>query len=606
MLGFTERNFLVRKLFCFLLLGTVFACPPANAGLLDRGIIVGNYVKGIVTESLDVFKEGFDDMLSGEVEYATINRRANDLYRNSAREGVESLTEIVSDGVNSISTGVKSVAGKIAEKFLGKAASIAADKISKHIFSDNPSGTNALKTPKAIAPVQNELRVNYWSALNVNDDVETFNSSESTFLDEPPLSKNQIAAYGNENFDATTTDYKEEAVQGCANVWNSCTETTPQPAAATGHEDTRDEYGESLDPTEYETPTDSFNEYQASEGSYSYYDESENASDWDNPEVAQGAQDDTSNEWDEYSDTADDSLYETPTDSWNEYQASDGGFHDEYYHDESENASDWDNPEVAQGTQDDSSNWWADYSDTSDDSLNAEALNGPLSQYETDDGGAFEEIDDYIDSAYANDDYSEILESSLEEPDAEPERFYLTELEKLEEEILNQEQMEAEAAAERERLEAERLAQEEANRQSGADTGSSGGVLETEGDGICGSAPACKKYIRHSEQVISQVNSISRRTGLTDGSLKIAFAYRSTLGCMRKCLPLETSSSCKNMVQSNISELEMVYRSAIARAKGTAVDSSYVDEFDRNPGSSQFVRNFGLHVSGASLDSCGD
>ena len=168
------------------------------------------------------------------------------------------------------------------------------------------------------------------------------------------------------------------------------------------------------------------------------------------------------------------------------------------------------------------------------------------------------------------------------------------------------EQMEAEAAAERERLEAERLAQEEANRQSGADTGSSGGVLETEGDGICGSAPACKKYIRHGEQVISQVNSISRRAGLTDGSLKIAFAYRSTLGCMRKCLPLETSSSCKNMLQSDISELEMAYRSAIARAKGTAADSSYVDEFDRNPGSSQFVRNFGLHVSGASLDSCGD
>ena len=233
-----------------------------------------------------------------------------------------------------------------------------------------------------------------------------------------------------------------------------------------------------------------------------------------------------------------------------------------------------------------------------------------MSQYETDDGGTFEEIDDYIDSAYANDDYSEILESSLEEPDAEPERFYLTELEKLEEEILNQEQMEAEAAAERERLEAERLAQEEANRQSGADTGSSGGVLETEGDGICGSAPACKKYLRHGEQVNSQINSIQINSispfSLTDVSLKIAFAYRSTLGCMRKCLPLETSSSCKNMFQSNISELEMAYRSAIARAKRTADDFSYVDEFDRNPGSSQFVRTFGLHVSGASLDSCGD
>ena len=162
-----------------------------------------------------------------------------------------------------------------------------------------------------------------------------------------------------------------------------------------------------------------------------------------------------------------------------------------------------------------------------------------------------------------------------------------------------------EAAAERERREAERRAQEAANRQSGTDTGSSGGGLETEGDGNCGSAPACRNYIRHGEQVLAQVSHI-RPTSMTDGALNAAFVSRSTLGCLRKCLPHETSNSCINMLRSAISELENTYRSAIESAKGSSADSSYVDEFDRNPGSSQFVRNFGIQVSGAGLDSCGD
>ena len=172
-----------------------------------------------------------------------------------------------------------------------------------------------------------------------------------------------------------------------------------------------------------------------------------------------------------------------------------------------------------------------------------------------------------------------------------------------EEARIEAERKEAEAAAEQERRETQRLAQ--ANQQSGADTGSSGGGMGAEGDGTCGSAPASRKYIRHGEQMQAQIKHI-RPSGMTDGALMIALQVRLVLGCMKMSLPHETSNACKSQLQSAISEFEKSYRSAIESAKGSAADSSYVDEFDRDPGSSRFVRGLGISITGTSLDSCGD
>ncbi len=173
-----------------------------------------------------------------------------------------------------------------------------------------------------------------------------------------------------------------------------------------------------------------------------------------------------------------------------------------------------------------------------------------------------------------------------------PAEDYLAVLKKMDVQAKEKARIEAEKKA---RIEAEKAAAEAAAQQE---------LQEAEGDGSCGSAPASRNYIRHGEQVIAQVNHLST-TSMTDDALLAAFATRSTLGCLKKSLPYETNT-CKTMLQSAISEFENTYRSAIASAKGSAAASSYVDEFDRDPGSSQFVRNLGIHISGASLDSCGD
>ena len=155
------------------------------------------------------------------------------------------------------------------------------------------------------------------------------------------------------------------------------------------------------------------------------------------------------------------------------------------------------------------------------------------------------------------------------------------------------------AAEERDRIAAEK------KRRSSTNTGSRSGDAEGAEDGICGSASACKNYIRHGEQVVSQVKQLTLGS-MTDSFLSFAYVNRSTLGCLRKCLPYETSNDCRSVVQSAISKLENTYRSAIASAKGSAADSSYVDNFDRDPDNSQFVRNLGIRITGSSLDSCGD
>ena len=146
-----------------------------------------------------------------------------------------------------------------------------------------------------------------------------------------------------------------------------------------------------------------------------------------------------------------------------------------------------------------------------------------------------------------------------------------------------------------------------ANEKAATDAAAQQEHQETEGDDSCGSAPASRNYLSHDAEVFSQLLDIAP-TGVTDdidSALFYAFSERSRLGCMRKILPYETDA-CKTTIQSLIAELEDSYQIHIGYAKTLAVGSSYVDEFDRDPGSSQFVRKFGIHISGANLDSCGD
>ncbi len=130
---------------------------------------------------------------------------------------------------------------------------------------------------------------------------------------------------------------------------------------------------------------------------------------------------------------------------------------------------------------------------------------------------------------------------------------------------------------------------------------------ETEGDDSCGSAPASMNYIQHWKEVEYQLMDIfiGVETDETDRALQIAFFHRSQLGCLRKILPYETDA-CKTQIQSLIAESEEAYRLYIDSAPILGLRYNYVDEFDRDPGSSEFVRKYGIHISGTNLDSCGD
>ena len=198
----------------------------------------------------------------------------------------------------------------------------------------------------------------------------------------------------------------------------------------------------------------------------------------------------------------------------------------------------------------------------------------------------------------ARDDYERALAGLLNEDSSStaqlysaPDDDYLAVLKKMDARAEEKARLEAEKA----RLQAEMEAAEAAAQQE---------LQATQGDGSCPSTPASGNYLRHAEQMLAQTDHISA-TSMTDNFLKGAFISRSGVGCMRKALPHETDA-CKTMLQSAISEFEQTYRSAIASAKGSAADSSYVEEFDRDPANSQFVRKHGIHISGASLDSCGD
>ena len=166
----------------------------------------------------------------------------------------------------------------------------------------------------------------------------------------------------------------------------------------------------------------------------------------------------------------------------------------------------------------------------------------------------------------------------------------------------------AREAAAQERREAERREREAAARQPDASAPAPGHGTRSADPGICGSTPACRQYIEHGERVVAQVDSImqSRSMGMTEGALLTGLLVRSTMGCMRKCEPHETSDSCRAAVRGAIEELQQTYHSAIESALGSAAESAYVYDFDRDPGGSRFVRDLGIQISGASLDNCGE
>ena len=165
----------------------------------------------------------------------------------------------------------------------------------------------------------------------------------------------------------------------------------------------------------------------------------------------------------------------------------------------------------------------------------------------------------------------------------------------------------AEAAAEQERQEAARRAQEEEQRSS-AGAGSSGGGMESKGDGLCGDTPVCRDYALRGRQMLTSLqNAIqSRSLDMTGTALSFGLEMRITMACFRKCAESGLSAFCTREFELQLDEFDRSYRSAIDSARASSAGSSYVEDFDRDPTNSQFVRDLGVQIVGASVDSCGD
>ena len=461
-------------------------------------------------------------------------------------------------------------------------------------------------------------------ALDIDEDEQDWYRSETGILDEAPLPEVRFAAVADEADRRDPNEisvYPPDNTEGvCESIWDDCPDDTYW------SEEQQEGAGRLDEWVEFDEPQDAGEVYP-------------DGDDW-RYEAGRSLDRGTS------------ALGDDDWKPWADETAEDGGQVAESDHGLNDCDDVWADCPIAmdwgeeQQAETGRLNQWAEYDQPQDDG--APQWQGDDWGYESE--GSFDAIDDGEGGTYdARADYERALGdvlnedgSSLADLNPEVERDYQMALKELEWQVAEKARIEAEkaearaaeerrrleaakreqeakerarieaekakarAAEERRRREAAKRKQEAEERRSRVGSASGSGGAEGADDGSCGSSPpACDKYVRHGEQVQAQVSNVSHGS-MTDAALLAAFVARLTLGCLKKCLPYNSSRSCKNAFQSAISEVDIMYRSAIESAKGSAADYSYVDEFDRNPGSSRFVRSLGISIVGTSLDSCGD
>ena len=636
----------------------------ADAGILERVKTGLDYRHGLVDGGFDLAEEG----ILREPDRGDFDRRVDAFLGRKEGEGIKTFAEIVADGTAKLSTGWEGWKGKLADTLLGKAASAVKEKLWGAVSSgqrrterapnerratratparetwepweDESSIDEEIERARTLAEIKADGEVpDFFEpdlfeevgagaageidpliALDIDEDEQDWYRSETGVLDETPLPEVRIAgvadeAHGRErNEDAD--DQPENTGGDCESVWDDCptdtywTEEQQEGAgrlrewveydelqdAGEGYSDGDDwryETGRSLDQGTSAPGDDDWKPWadetvedggQVGEGEYGFNDcddvwaDCRADTDWGEEQQGTTGRPD---QWAEYDQPQDDAAPQ--------WQGDDGGY---------ESAGSFDATAGAEGG---TYNAREDYE---------RALGGVLNE----DGSSFADLNPVVERDYQmalNEMEWQVAEKARiaaekAEARAAEERRRLEaakrEQEEKEKARIASEKAKARADEERRRRETAKRKQEEERRSHASAASGSGGA----DDGNCESSPpACDKYIQHGEQMQAQINRITPAS-MTDGALLVAFNVRTVLGCLRKCVPHETSSSCRDIFQSNISELETTYRSAIESAKGSAADYSYVDEFDRNPDSSRYVRSLGISIAGTSLDSCGD
>ena len=96
---------------------------------------------------------------------------------------------------------------------------------------------------------------------------------------------------------------------------------------------------------------------------------------------------------------------------------------------------------------------------------------------------------------------------------------------------------------------------------------------------------------------------------ITHASMLQAVLMRVTVGCLKVCYEAEETTRCKGELEGVIDQFQASYEQAIQSAEDASAGLwPGVEEFDRGPDSSEFVREvlpkYGVHVVGG-IDSCG-
>ena len=186
--------------FCMLLVSLYVTPAPIEAGLLEKvkattpslasvPLIkaIGDYTKGVLEEGTALVKEG----LSGKVDAATYNRRADDFLDRKANMGVTAFLQDAADNLKlKVSNPLAGLKEKLGDTRLGRAAASVKGKIWATTAENGRAGITT--------PDEQYGTVDPRIALDINEEETEWYQAETDLLDETSLS----VAYLNEEIDS--------------------------------------------------------------------------------------------------------------------------------------------------------------------------------------------------------------------------------------------------------------------------------------------------------------------------------------------------------------------------------------------------------------------
>ena len=217
-----------------LLVSLTVTAAPAHAGLLDKvksiaprlasgGLIkaIGDYTDNIREKGTALIKEG----LSGTVDAATYNRRADEFYDKDVQMGVKTFLKDAADNLKlKVSNPLAGLKEKLGDTRLGRAAISVKEKL--WATTAEGAGTGIAKPDEPYGAIDPRI------ALDVQEEETEWYQAETGLMDNTPLPQAEIVAHVDQNRDGSPTgdwsaygksDGQGEAVQrDCENDWAGC------------------------------------------------------------------------------------------------------------------------------------------------------------------------------------------------------------------------------------------------------------------------------------------------------------------------------------------------------------------------------------------------